>query len=108
MSSFLGNTDSIFEKCARFLTLNTIQELLTLQEALVFICKKITDNPTELKYRKLKFDSKLIQSQIITAKGGLEFLTGIGMDLYRPLNFALFIFLINSIRVSQSHKRRWI
>ena len=71
----------IFQKCARFLLLNSPKDLLDLQQVLVSIVSNILDNPADTKFRFIKLSNKLVQTKIAQRKGGFEFLNGLGFEV---------------------------
>jgi PUB domain len=69
---------SAWEKCARMLPLNTSAELADLQELLGTVCRNVVENPEELKYRTIRLGNKVIESGLVSRKGGMEFLRAAG------------------------------
>jgi len=56
------------------MTLNTAADIIDLNEILSKIVNNILGNPSDQKFRELKFSYKTIQSRIISRKGGFELL----------------------------------
>lgn len=71
-------THSMFHRSARSLPLNSVDDLLNLQELLLKLCQNIIDNPIEIKFHSIKLSNKSIQNRLINRKGGIEFLAAIG------------------------------
>lgn len=81
----------MWEKCARLLPLNSITELLDLQEILIKIVENIIKDPSEIKYRELKCSNKTMQTRVLNRKGGCEFLTALGFTLVVRLDQKMFL-----------------
>lgn len=71
-------SSSLWEKCARTLSLNTTADLLDLLDLLQTLCQNIISNQEESKFRTIKLSNKTIQNRLINRKGGLEFLAAVG------------------------------
>lgn len=108
-SSVEGNIDSgsLWERCARQLSLNTVADLTDLQSVLTTILSNCSQNPTNMKYFNLKLTNKLVQvrlsvkssllyiasrsqafmtlwfltqGKIVSREGGIDFLNAVGFD----------------------------
>lgn len=72
---------NMFIKSARYLLLNSPDDLTDLQSVLTTIVQNILSNPSDSKYRFIKLSNKIVQNKIINRKGGIEFLGGAGFDI---------------------------
>jgi hypothetical protein len=70
----------IWEQCVRLLLLNSLAESNSLFEVLNRIFLAIIENPQDVKYRTLKLSNKLVNDQVLSRRGGLEILSGVGFE----------------------------
>ena len=84
-------------KCIRILTLNSLSELLDLEELIYKILNNILINIDEIKYRELKQSNKLVQDRILKRKGGLELLSALNFTLVSRGEEKLYVMNIDGI-----------
>jgi hypothetical protein len=69
---------SIWERCARQLPLNSVTSLDSFQNVAIKILTNITQNPSEARFRAIKFSNKIFSNSILTVKGGIDFFHAAG------------------------------
>ena len=89
-----------WEKCVRYLTLNTAADIVDINEIMSKIVKNIIENPSDIKYRELKFSNKVVQNRIVSRKGGSELLQLFGfIALHKDGEKVLFLDIPDSSQV---------
>lgn len=74
-------SDLQWEQCARMLLCLSAAEIQELHECVVKIVNNILNNPDDLKYSRLRFQNKALQSKILSKNGGLEVLLSFGFEV---------------------------
>ena len=64
----------LWEKCARLLALNSPVELIQINDIARTLITNIVEKPTEEKYRTVKCSNKIINQNILSKSGGVDFL----------------------------------
>jgi len=76
-----NSNSQYYHRCGRMLPINNISNLNDLQQLCHMICNNILQHPNDIKYQQLKLSNKLIQTRLLTRKGGIEFLHAIGFEI---------------------------
>lgn len=70
--------DLRWEQCARMLLTLSSTDICEMQSLIAKIVENIIANPEDLKYSRIKFSSKALQSKVLSKNGGHELLRAIG------------------------------
>jgi len=76
-----ASSGDLWEKSARLLMLNPANKLEEFIRVIHKVCKNISDNPQEAKFKSLKVTNSTIQNKIVAISGGVEVLAAVG---FRP------------------------
>jgi len=68
------------DRCERTLLLNSGLELHELVEVVKKIVGKMLDNPDELKFRKIRSNSKVLSTKVLSKSGGRELMAYVGFE----------------------------